>query len=596
MAVPLLSPRPSALPLGPDPSSVVGAHGVNSAHGAASDDDFGHGLSLQDHDKAIRHLTERGFIPYHPVIAAVVGHKAAVFLGLAYYWTRLSAKREPVHQGWFYMPARTWHKSTTLTTREQVTAREILVREGLLEEVLSGRPAVLHFRVNLRNTLRILGHATGDGGVAAPMPTWETLAQHLSYCIVFYKPLADVAGSAAGGLYLSYLLREQRRAVAMKRLRGGNLHISQDVVGRDLQLGPKVQRNARERMKRAGLIRESGATLLRLNLQAILACLREQDIKPLRPKGRKQASLVAAPAAIGGGTAPAALAPMRGLSSTRPDHEHEAAPSRLFQGRQLPLMLVAVTQGGAKEDAASKRESRESSPRSGVTLLFRQLAISGLSAKPISASSSTATTAVTGRFLASKVGALGPGATLGPNVGPLRLAPASELRGIARPEAQGPRPASSRPKRGDTASAAPKAPDVDLKSLVFPARLDPLLISGVVRVLGKVAVDQRQRLLDELDGHLLIQGKTIANPAGWLVGLIRAQSSGAAVFALADRVAAERAQRDEVAARVRDAGGGFASSPTFLDTESVDPETVARHRARLAALRSEFASRGGSRS
>lgn len=38
-------------------------------------------------------------------------------------------------------------------------------------------------------------------------PTWDAVGSWLRSCKVYYKPLADVAGNIAAGLYLSYLLQ-----------------------------------------------------------------------------------------------------------------------------------------------------------------------------------------------------------------------------------------------------------------------------------------------------------------------------------------------------------------------------------------------------
>ena len=84
-------------------------------------------------------------IAFHRVLVEPCGSvNAALFLSQAIYWTnRLPEDRD----GWFYKTHKEWTDETGLTRKEQGGARTKLKAANLLEEVLAGNPAQLHFRV-----------------------------------------------------------------------------------------------------------------------------------------------------------------------------------------------------------------------------------------------------------------------------------------------------------------------------------------------------------------------------------------------------------------------------------------------------------------
>ena len=229
------------------------------------------------------------------------------------------------------MSARQWQESVGLSAREQSTARALLIRDGLLQESLTGRPAMLHFRVDLSK----LSQALGDGADTAHQePKGDPLP--LRNCVCFYKPLADLTGNLACGLYLSYLLQMQRRALMEQRVRIDAVKVSQHDVSIALRLGPKVQRNARDRLQQAGLLKETGSSLVLLNLPAIVACLQVKDGRVL-PRGRKtsKASTLgvaqapkSASGAVSGPSLPidvAQIGPLRGRGAQLPLGWHSLA-------------------------------------------------------------------------------------------------------------------------------------------------------------------------------------------------------------------------------------------------------------------------------
>lgn len=85
-------------------------------------------------------------IAFHRCFAAVTGSvNAGLMLSQAVYWTRRT--NDP--DGWFYKSAKEWEDETYLTRREQETARKALNLTSFWSEKLKGRPATLHFRVDL---------------------------------------------------------------------------------------------------------------------------------------------------------------------------------------------------------------------------------------------------------------------------------------------------------------------------------------------------------------------------------------------------------------------------------------------------------------
>ena len=191
-------------------------------------------------------LGDGGFIQFHPALAQDLGIKAALFLGHALYWSRHLAKNQPNRQGWFYMTAAQWTDATTLTTREQTSARAALLKANLLIERLAGRPARMHYRVNLTELALRTGIKSSMDG--APKISWDAFSPWIKSAVSFYRPLASCTGSVTAGLYLSYLLQCQRASSAYTQ-DNGFFRISHEDARIALCLGVKTQRNARDRLR-----------------------------------------------------------------------------------------------------------------------------------------------------------------------------------------------------------------------------------------------------------------------------------------------------------------------------------------------------------
>lgn len=567
-------------------------------------------------DGALRQLSAHGFVQFHPTLAERLdSYKAALFVGHALYWTRHLARHQPRRKGWFFMTARQWQEATGLTTREQASVRALLAERELLLETVAGRPAKLHYKLNLPALAQSLGLVADQDGALS----WEAFAPWLRQCVSFYKPLADVAGSIAAGMYLSYLLQAQR-AVAEDSRRidaQGFFKVSQEDIRIALCLGPKVQRNARIKLRSAGLIEERAA-LLRVRLDRVMAALAggmSAALDQPKPAAVSASSLsVVQPGAAmaeAGQVVPSQL-PVRGWASAQ-----ETAPAPVLHSADL---FGADGQPGPLIDGAVASVQRMfagaalASPASVASKLQDEAeALSGQGCQP------SALLSKLGPALLSKLDAE---PALLSNQGCPFVEPdlpfcrthiqiqnkrtTTTARARAREAVDNSRfdeTAGRRRRNSRTPDTEPEArpapvPTEPLSSnmdrLVLPGKLDQAWHQAVLGTVARAPEAVRQALLDELDGQLGIEGKTIHNPAGWLHALVRRHASGTLELAMAEKVAADRRERERVAQAIEQATASPAQPATRegATQDRPEPSDVAREAlARLRELRSGFSAR-----
>ena len=83
-------------------------------------------------------------IAFYPDLVPVVGsHEAAIFICQLAYWKGKQHNRD----GWTYKTQEEWFLETSLTEKQQQTARALLVERGFIEERLRGIPARLEYRL-----------------------------------------------------------------------------------------------------------------------------------------------------------------------------------------------------------------------------------------------------------------------------------------------------------------------------------------------------------------------------------------------------------------------------------------------------------------
>lgn len=118
---------------------------------------------------AIHALLQRP-IAYHPVVAKAFGSaKLAIFWSQFYYWS--DRTQDP--DGWVYKSAEDIFEETGLSRREQETCRKLAKEMGVMDEKRRRMPAVMHYRVNLEATARLVEQyaAANNGGTLFPVDT-----------------------------------------------------------------------------------------------------------------------------------------------------------------------------------------------------------------------------------------------------------------------------------------------------------------------------------------------------------------------------------------------------------------------------------------
>lgn len=553
------------------------------------------------------HLSERGFVPFHPAMAERFGYRVALFIGVALYWTRHGLQHAPQRGGWFHMSARQMSDATTLTRHEQDTVRATLKAQGILQEQLAGRPAVIHYRLNLRGLVKALEVLDDPPENVSVEHAWSWFRQ----CVSFYRPLADLAGSAAGGLYLSYLLRQQRVAIQARQLRADEtIRLDPADILDALKLTPKVIRTTRERLRKAGLISESGTHFVRVNMPAILACIEQQTIQPMPARRHRGADATGA----GQHIRDAAESKPSAKPAAKPSEKSAQAPERRHLLAQHSLGLYArQAQHGTGIGSAWE-----------LTGLMLGSKVAGFpqpaaSAKPQAAAPAAGGHALVGIARSGKLEAATVAQT--GKLEPREVAQSGKL-GCPIRHTGLPNPATHiQQQTTTTTTTAREAPPVDnsaageaggrrrswkneargedgrqaLEGLVFPDGLDPAFLPGIHDVLLRCDPALRQPLLDELQGQLNIPGKRIHNPVGWLSSVARKAAQGS-TLALADAVAAQRAQQQAVKLAVAAAAERTQEPPpTAAPIRASDSEEGRKGLQRIHELRNEMARKAGVR-
>jgi hypothetical protein len=155
----------------------------------------------------------RQFVTYFPVLAQLTrSSKAALLLGHSIYVTRAVLRDSPEQDGWFWKNTQEWFVATGLSQKEQVSARDILVQYGLLQESRQGMPAKLYFRLNLTALAVQLGQLLNSAPTAW---SWEENAVRrlLGKPLAFYASMSWLVQSASGGIVLSQWVATYREVL-----------------------------------------------------------------------------------------------------------------------------------------------------------------------------------------------------------------------------------------------------------------------------------------------------------------------------------------------------------------------------------------------
>lgn len=92
-------------------------------------------------------------IAYQPIVAKAVGSvKLGIFWSQLYYWSDKTSDAE----GWIYKTQKDIYEETSLSRKEQETARRDGRNLGLIEEKLAGQPARVHYKISMDRMLEVI--------------------------------------------------------------------------------------------------------------------------------------------------------------------------------------------------------------------------------------------------------------------------------------------------------------------------------------------------------------------------------------------------------------------------------------------------------
>lgn len=584
------------------------------------------------HDSLHDTLVERGYIHYHSVLAEhLASYKAAIMLGHALYWTRYWMKREPHRGGWFYMTAPEWRASTGLTATEQETARKLLRAKGVWHEQWLGSPARWHYRLNLEALLAMMREP--ESLTATAGNDWQGLARMLGSPVLYFKPLGDLVGSTSAGLLLSHLLALMRRAHLKGSIDDGGFFKNEN-PRIALGLTDKVQRNAREALIDSGFIQQrwtqerTPKLMIRLNLTAVMACLSGQPTPRRRGKvdelahGDKVARIEVAPTQrslpIGQSASAEPSSPLSNAMVTiarverlvnasttvrpvgtpnlpRPEAPVSQARFDDTTARTKPQRLVALhVDADSSRVALSPMLNAKVGPFTELrSALLPTLYIQNLFSEP--------TTTAHGRAGGSVDNFAGQRSSRDDEISRQAMLegfrPSKPTR-TTSVDVRAPK-APATPRRDQAKQQAvitthieeaEPTPETSAHSveLVMPSTLEVDLHRTALEIVSKAPAAHRQRLLDELAGHMQMPRKSIESPLGWLNGIVRKACTGDVIYTMADRVASARKARQSHDLRIANAMKSTQEEPTKAEPPGVRSAEVA---ARLAKTRAEVLAR-----
>lgn len=535
---------------------------------------------------------ERGFVQFHPLLAQWVGgYKPALMLGHALYWTHHWLAQQPLRDGWFWKTAREWQDATSLSAREQNSSRQSLRDSGLWQERLQGNPARMFYRVDLAALHQRAG-LQKDPAEAAPGALAD-LIDLMGMPVMYFKPLADVAGGSAAGLVLSQLLGAMHTAIQRGTVSAEGYFVYCVEDSRiELFLGAKVQRNARDALRRAGLLQEAWTQeqrprlMVRLNLRAILACLSGQSsASPLRQRKPKRSA--SAPVEL----VPSQQSPLGNRAQVIGRDGNVTQVIRLLQAPDRRRVSHATGQGSDHGEIRHPRVALLSVDQGlgdGKGCPFVETGVALLS-KLYNKGINTKTTTARGRAHGDPVDNSGPGRRRDE-----RIPKGSDSEPLSGDLFAPALPVQAADRTPPAAAEDPKAMEVpDAAALVPPGRLDPALRRSALQIAARAPLELRQAVLDELEGHLGLPRKQIANPLGWLHAIVEQAQAGTLTLTMADGVAAARSRRqrhEEQQGAVLQTGLG-TSGVVASEADPARAAGKAEAKAKLRALRSEMAAK-----
>lgn len=201
--------------------------------------------------------------PYRPIafgtrLARITGHpKDAMLLSQLVYWTR-RGRDAGSNGGWVHKTREHWFAETGLSREEQENARRRLRDRNLVVEWRGGRPACLHYRLDVqamsmavRTSCRMVGPLPAS--IEAIRTDEGAMQELLGPTVAFRRVFVDLVGNVNTALLLSRMVQLQRREADQQATWFTQSGLEWQ---RSLGLNRVQQENARRRLVRQGLIRE----------------------------------------------------------------------------------------------------------------------------------------------------------------------------------------------------------------------------------------------------------------------------------------------------------------------------------------------------
>ena len=206
--------------------------------------------------------------------------KAALLLSQTIYWTR-HGRDIASTGGWFLKTTEQWEMETGLSTKEQISAREVLRTLAVLSEQRIGIPAKLHYRLCVDQLGNLLSERIGRASSRLDWGDGAAVAELLGPSIAYHRRLAGIGGGAHAGLLLSRTLHLTR--LQTKRRWDAWIRNSATQWAEDIGLTRRELDTARRDLAHIGVWDETLAgvppTLIaRVRLDCLLALLASETV------------------------------------------------------------------------------------------------------------------------------------------------------------------------------------------------------------------------------------------------------------------------------------------------------------------------------
>ncbi len=254
----------------------------------------GPGLPKMPHTTPVVALLEASKpIAFNINFARITGDtKAALLLSQLVYWTRRGADVLDT-DGWVFKTREQWEAEIGLSKHEQVTARNILIGLGLMEEARTGAPARNCYRVNPAALGAHLAQLVRTEPVQWSLLDMRSDTQHIRAMLgrqfAFYRVLMKVTSTCTSAVYLSKALAIQRRFADRQTQQHVSVpqqsaqlpwdtdwfRMAVDSTQTDTGLSPAQQRDAKHKLCQIGLLHEAMMThprkqiYLRIDMQML---------------------------------------------------------------------------------------------------------------------------------------------------------------------------------------------------------------------------------------------------------------------------------------------------------------------------------------